>query len=163
MSNNKIGFRRVDHVSITVADADATAEFYKRVFGAEERYRLGPLRSADMPPHTDGRDWTDAFLGVPEATVTIVMLGLGDNFGLELFQYDHPVSAVVSPPPSNIIGAHHIGLEIDDLDSAVAHLIENGCSMMAGPITMDSGPVAGSRFHYLLDPFGNILELVSHH
>jgi glyoxylase I family protein len=42
----------------------------------------------------------------------------------------------------------------------VEHLRSKGVRVMAGPISIDSGPVAGLRVNYFLDPWGTQLELV---
>lgn len=161
MHKDKIRISRVDHIALTVADAEAVAAFYTRVFGARELYRLGPMASSSMSKTDAGEDWTSAYLGVPNATLTLIMLQLGDDFGLEIFQYDQPKSETSQPPPSHRIGSCHIGLEVTDLDVTIKRLRESGCTILTGPIAMESGPVADKLFHYFRDPFGNTLELVS--
>ena len=37
-----------------------------------------------------------------------------------------------------------------------------GCKVMAGPIVLDQGPCAVTRVNYVLDPWGNQLELVEY-
>lgn len=160
MNQDKVRINKVDHIAITVADAEAVAGFYKRVFDARELYRLGPLTSSSMPKTQAGEDWTSAYLGVPNATLTLIMLQLGD-IGLELFQYDLPKSETPRPTPPNTIGSCHIGLEVTDLGAVIERLRQSGCTILTGPIAMESGPVADKLFHYFRDPFGNTLELVS--
>jgi len=45
------------------------------------------------------------------------------------------------------------------LDAAIAYLKEKGLRVLAGPTLFPDGPVAGLRFNYFLDPWGNHLEL----
>jgi glyoxylase I family protein len=48
------------------------------------------------------------------------------------------------------------------LDGAKTYLAAHGCKVMAGPIVLDQGPCATTRVNYVLDPFGNQLELVEY-
>lgn len=62
-----LSIKRVDHVSLTVADIEPGIESYTRVLGAELAHRLGPFDAAEIPPMEDGRDWTAAHINVPGA------------------------------------------------------------------------------------------------
>lgn len=154
-----IAIRRVDHVSLTVSNVDAAAAFYQKAFGATERYRLGPIAARQLPRSVD-KDWTEAHLGVPGATLTIVMLDLANDFGLELFQYDAPAHSNFAPLPPNAVGAGHIGIAVDDVEEAARHLAALGCRVTDATIDLPEGPTADKLFRYLSDPFGNTLELV---
>lgn len=154
-----IAIRRVDHLSLTVGDVDAAAAFYAKAFGATERYRLGPI-AADQLPRSGAKDWTEAHLGIPGATLTIVMLDLTPDLGLELFQYDAPAHANAAPLPPNATGACHIGLMVDDVEDAARRLAALGCRVTDATIDLPEGPTADKLFRYLADPFGNTLELV---
>lgn len=155
-----ITIKRIDHVAITAGDADAVAKFYISAFGAREAYRLGPLSSSEMPRHAE-RDWTEAHLGVADATLKIIMLKVGsDDFGIEIFQYDAPRHASAQPLPSNAIGASHIGFVVDDVDESAVTLAALGCDVVSATIAIPEGPTAHQRFRYFRDPFGHILELV---
>ena len=48
------------------------------------------------------------------------------------------------------------------LKSAKTYLAGHGCKVMDGPIVLDQGPCATTRVNYVLDPFGNQLELVEY-
>lgn len=156
------GFRHVDHVSMTVADVDAVADFYVKAFGAQVAYRMGPFDAAEMPPMDDGRDWTAAHVDVPGAKLKIVMLKLASNLMIELFQYDKPENARRDPPRNCDIGGHHLAFRVDNLEQAIAYLERHGCRPLAGPIVMDQGPTVGCRAQYLVDPFGNYMELMEY-
>ncbi|TQV82630.1 VOC family protein [Exilibacterium tricleocarpae] len=162
MTINKPVFKRADHVSLTVADLDATIAFYTEVMGAEVNYRMGPFDAAEIPPLEDGRDWTDAHVNVKGARLEIAMLRLTDNLNMELFQYQLPKTAAKVPPKNCDVGSRHLCLEVDHIDLAIDYLVERGCRAMAGPITMEDGPCAPSKSWYILDPFGNQLELVEY-
>ncbi|MFO0986281.1 MAG: VOC family protein [Alphaproteobacteria bacterium] len=156
------GLQHVDHVGLTVPELDAAVRFYCDVIGGVELYRIGPFDAAEMPRMPDGRDWTDAHINVAGARLTIAMLQLGPNIMLELFQYDRPAERGRTPPRNCDFGGHHIALKVSDLAAAKDHLARHGCRVMAGPIVLDEGPCAGLKVNYVLDPWGNQLELVQY-
>ncbi len=160
---NTLSFKRIDHVSLTVSDVEPAIDFYTRVFGATLAYRMGPFDAAEIPPMEDGRDWTDAHINVPGARLEIAMLTMPDGLGMELFRYEKPADAAGSPPRNCDVGSRHLCIEVEALDSAVEFLAQNGCTPMAGSIDMLDGPCPPSRSWYVLDPFGNQLELVEYH
>lgn len=161
MTTNPLGIRHIDHVSWTVAELEPVVSFYQRVFGAQVLYRLGPFDAAQLPREANGRDWMDAHLGVPGAQLSLIMLGLPGSIRLELFSFAMPASSTTAPLVNNHIGAHHLGLEVDDLDAAAQVLRDNGCTVMER-IAFPEGPTAGSQYRYFRDPWQNILELVVH-
>ncbi|MEJ8566173.1 VOC family protein [Elongatibacter sediminis] len=157
-----ISFKRIDHVSLTVPSIDEAVDFYTRLFGAEVEYRMGPFDAAEIPPMEDGRDWTDAHIFVPGARLKIAMLKWPDGFGMELFEYEKPEDAATTPPRNCDAGSRHLCIEVKDIDGAIALLERNGCKAAAGSIDMEDGPCPASRSWYVLDPFGNQLELVQY-
>ncbi|CAN5513708.1 hypothetical protein BH11PSE9_BH11PSE9_07310 [soil metagenome] len=161
MSLNPLGIRRIDHVSWTVAELDPVIAFYERVFGATILYRIGPIDAADIPRGPDGRDWTEAHVGIAGARLELVLMVLPGGARIELFAYSKPAGLMAAPVPSNHVGSHHLGLEVDDIDAAAAFLKANGCTVFER-IAFDDGPTAGSQFQYFLDPWKNIFELVVH-
>jgi catechol 2,3-dioxygenase-like lactoylglutathione lyase family enzyme len=162
MSTGLPGLSHVDHVGLTVPDLDAAVRFYCDAIGGHELYRIGPFDAAEMPRMPDGRDWTEAHINVAGARLTIAMLQIGPNIMLELFQYERPGDQRKSPPRNCDWGGHHIAFKVADLEAAKAHLAARGCTVMAGPIVLDQGPCAVTRVNYVLDPWGNQLELVEY-
>lgn len=156
------GLSHVDHVGITVPDLDAASAFYCAAFGGTELYRLGPFDAAEMPAMDDGRDWTEAHVNVAGARLTIAMLRIAPNLMLELFRYEKPDDSRRTPPRNCDLGGHHIAFKVEKLEPALAVLADHGCRVMAGPIVLDQGPCAGLRINYVLDPWGNQLELVEY-
>jgi catechol 2,3-dioxygenase-like lactoylglutathione lyase family enzyme len=162
MSKGLPGLSHVDHVGLTVPSLDAAARFYCDVFGGHELYRLGPFDAADMPRMSEERDWTAAHLNVSGARLAIAMISIGPNLMLELFQYDQPAVRNEQPPRNCDLGGHHIAFKVENLEAAKDHLARHGCMVMAGPIVLDQGPCATTRVNYVLDPWGNQLELVEY-
>ena len=156
------GLSHVDHVGLTVPDLDKAVAFYTDVFGGTELYRIGPFDSAEIPPMEDGRDWTEAHVNVAGARLTIAMISIGPNLMLELFEYEKPTDRNMTPPRNCDYGGHHIAFKVADLEVAKSYLADHGCTVMSGPIVMDEGPCAHLKVNYVLDPFGNQLELVEY-
>ena len=162
MAKGLPGLSHVDHVGLTVPDLDAAVRFYSEVIGGVELYRIGPFDAAEMPKMDDGRDWTEAHINVKGARLNIAMLQVGPNLMLELFQYDAPADQRKAPPRNCDWGGHHVAFKVENLDAAKEHLAKAGCKVMAGPIVLDQGPCATTRVNYVLDPWGNQLELVEY-
>lgn len=156
------GLSHVDHVGLTVPDLDAAVRFYCDVIGGHELYRLGPFDATEMPRMGDGRDWAEAHINVAGARLSIAMLSIGPNLMLELFQYDRPAGRREQPPRNCDFGGHHVAFKVENLEAATDYLGSRGCTVMAGPIVLDQGPCATTRVNYVLDPWGNQLELVEY-
>jgi catechol 2,3-dioxygenase-like lactoylglutathione lyase family enzyme len=155
------GLVRADHVGLTVPDLEEAVRFYTDVIGGVELYRQGPFDAAEIPRMPDGRDWTEAHVNVPGARLRFAVLRLGDDFMLELFEYEKPEQASRTPPQNSDVGGHHLALKVTDVDAASSFLRERGVRLMER-IEIDEGPAAGQRANYFLDPFGNHLELVQY-
>ena len=63
-------------------------------------------------------------------------------------------------PRNSDIGGHHLAFYVDDLDSAVAYLREEGVRVLGEP-TRSRNASEGQRWVYFLTPWGMQLELVS--
>ena len=159
MASNPLGIRGPDHFSWTVAEVEPVVDFYTRVFGAEVLYQVGPLKTTDLPAEADGRGWSAARLGVPDAHLKFVMLRLPGNIRIELFRFETPKSATQKPLSSSNIGASHIGLEVDDLEAAADHLRANGCAVFERIDSPPDSATAGISYRYFRDPWDNIFEL----
>lgn len=156
------GLTHVDHVGLTVPNLDTAVRFYCDVIGGSELYRMGPFDAMDLPRMKDGRDWTEAHINVPGARLTIAMLSIGPNLMLELFQYDRPADRHEQAPRNCDFGGHHIAFKVENIETAKNYLADHGCKVMDGPIILDQGPCALTRVNYVLDPWGNQLELVEY-
>jgi lactoylglutathione lyase len=109
---------RADHIHLYAADLETTADWYRRVLGAQV------LRSRQ----SDGRMRTDLRVGD-------LMLYLGDakklqkSLGWQLNE--------ASPSPR--YGLDHFGLSVDDLDAAAEELRARGAKITYGPKTLRPG------------------------
>jgi catechol 2,3-dioxygenase-like lactoylglutathione lyase family enzyme len=137
--------RRVDHIGLTVPDADAASAFFVEVLGARLLYRHGPYSSSPTGSSLD----------------RIVMLSLGE-LKIELLQYDSPTASGRMPRPDEP-GGHHLALYVDNLDDAVEAARDSDIAALGQPMDLpgpESGP--GARFVFLRTPWGLILELISY-
>lgn len=147
------GLRGTDHIGFTVPDIDAAHTFLVDILGCEQVYTLGAKQSDD--------DWMRIHLGVHPKTVIreirFYRLAHGANF--EVFLYESADGQLDSPRNSDI-GGHHIAFYVDDLDKAVAYLVDKGVEIMGGPTTSRHA-AEGQRWVYFRSPWGMQFELVS--
>ncbi len=155
------GLEGMDHVGITVPDLDEAVAFYCTLLGAREIFRLGPFDARDFDL-VDGKDWALAHVNVADGRFTLAMLEYAKASRLELFQYDRPTDRPNAPPRNSDLGGHHIAFKVSDLDAVLAIAETLSLKFLAGPIEINEGPAAGQRIIYVLDPWGNQLELVEY-
>lgn len=147
------GLRGADHIGFTVPDMEQAHSFLVDVLGCTLVYRLGPF----LPRGS----WMSEHLNVADSTtmreIRFYRCANGSNF--EVFQYEAE-DAATAPPRNSDVGGHHIGLYVDDLDEAIAHLRAHGVRILGEP-TASSGASEGQRWVYFLSPWGMQFELVS--
>lgn len=128
-----VGF---DHVAITVADVDATVEFYARVLGAEPLY-LDRWQAGEMP-------------------VALLQLG-GARMSV------HPAAAPASPhaiaptPGSADLCFRYEG----PVAEILATLERNGVPVAEGPVARPASNGERGTSVYFRDPDDNLLELLT--
>jgi catechol 2,3-dioxygenase-like lactoylglutathione lyase family enzyme len=150
--------RGIEHVGMTVPDAEAAARFLIDAFGAELLYDMpAPERSPD-DPYPDEQDR----LGTRPGTrwITTKILRLGDGPGIELFEYaDDRAQAAATPGD---LGLTHFSVYVDDIDAARQAVIDAGGRALEGPLDLpgiESGE--GNRWMYVITPWGTIVELLT--
>lgn len=148
--------RAVDHVSLTVPCLDQAATFFVEALGARELYR----RAWAAPPAGDPA-MAARFDMHEHAAFRLAKLDLG-GLGLELFEYQAPDLSTVRPRNCDA-GGCHLGLLVDDVDAAAAHIGAMAGVRLLGTVSeIGAGhPLAGRRWIYFLTPWGQQLELVS--
>ena len=121
------------HVGIIVTNLEASKRFYCDVLGFHETWR--------GTRNTNQLSWVN--LGVPD----------GDDY-VELMLYTEP------PPPDKRGTAHHMSLEVPDVDRAKATLeARNANTNYARPMAVQTG-VNRKRQMNLYDPDGTRVELM---
>jgi catechol 2,3-dioxygenase-like lactoylglutathione lyase family enzyme len=149
------GLRGTDHIGFTVPDIDEATRFFVDVIGCELIYSLGRIAGAEG-------DWMSRQLNV-DARAVVRELRLfrcrhGSNF--EIFEYESPTQSRTQPRNSDV-GGHHLAFYVDDFESALGYLREQGLRILGDPVVRTDGPSAGQTWVYFLSPWGMQLELVS--
>ena len=131
-----MSIRGLDHLAITVADMDATLDFYRGVLGAEvlyeDLYRAG--------------------------TIPIVMIQIGAS-RLSV----HPAAAPAKPhahcpQPGSGDFCFRWDAPIED---AIALLAAKSVDVIEGPVPRPAADAVVGQSVYFRDPDGNLLELLS--
>ena len=125
---------RFHHVHLRSPDPEATAAFYRRMFGAAVTRAVYPE-------------------GSPYAGQPRLALDLGGQRVLIAPAHPTRPNAVVESP---YFGVEHIALEVDDLDAAVAALDAKGASFWQRPKPTPTG----NRNAFVRAPEGVLVELV---
>ncbi len=119
-----------DHIHLRTADPEATAEYYRTMFGAE-------IIESDQP---DGQKLID--LDINGLAIFIARVSQGED---------------VLPGPSDPhLGLDHFGLRVDDLDEAAAELRRRGADFTMEPSTIRPGV----KIAFVRAPDGVRIELL---
>ena len=118
----------IEHLSIRCRDLESSIEYFRRMFDAEVILRRKP---------GEGRK--------------IVFLCIGDSM-LELMEMG-PASDPVEPLTH--YGFHHIGIKVEDFESAYKDLKTKGANFLGEPFE----PTPGIRLAFLQEPNGTVIEL----
>ena len=140
---NIVGFH---HAAIVVPNLDEAVRFYSALAGYEK------IRESRW-----GRDSSfNQIIGMTESSARFCMLE-GANGYLELFEFEQPESTA-DPASLNAgdYGIRHLCFQVEDVEEALAQVIELGGSRMNEPVTNELGITCV----YCRDPFGNLLELI---
>lgn len=136
----------IHHVGVTVKSLDRSLAFYHEVLGLEP----------EMVFESEGPDASRA-LDVEDAKLTIAFLPLGSAV-LELIEYHTDRDEVYNRRNCDV-GAAHVCFEVDDIHEAYQKIVEMGVDVVADPLLIETGPLAGCQFLYFRDPDGITLEL----
>ena len=145
------------HVGVSVPDIDAAIEWYSKVFGFV-------LIAAPVTVRNDG-----SYDGNVEADICgekfgaekIAHMVTGDGTGFELFEF-------LDPKPERREdtmeywknGFFHIAITHPDVESKVQEIVDNGGLKRSE--VWELFPGQDIKFCYCEDPYGNVLEIVSH-
>jgi catechol 2,3-dioxygenase-like lactoylglutathione lyase family enzyme len=144
-----LGFT-LHHVGIVVPDLGAAVRWYCDAFSLTVAWR---------------EPWTDPdsdAIGLPGRRVTLCGAGvrLDDARCIELHQFRAPRSEVTERRTCDL-GFGHLALHVDDLTGQVERLSALGMRFFSDLSLIESGPLAGARWIYGTDPWGNVIELLN--
>ncbi len=128
-----MGVRGLDHLAITVADMDATLDFYKRVFGAHTHYE-DEFRKGDIP-------------------VVILQVG-ASRVSVHVAASPASPHAFVPQPGSADVCFRWDG----SIEEAQAKLKQEGVEVIEGPVPRPSADGLSGQSVYFRDPDENLLE-----
>jgi catechol 2,3-dioxygenase-like lactoylglutathione lyase family enzyme len=146
----------VNHVGITVPDIHAAIDWYQAVFGF--RCIMGPRR---LRANSAATAETRSVLGPEFVEALQAHLLTANGVGLELFQFiDPPVEGEERGLGYQRRGPWHVCFTHPDLEAGVAQLIEKG-GVQTSPIS-NFVPGRPWQLVYCRDPWGTVIELMSH-
>jgi catechol 2,3-dioxygenase-like lactoylglutathione lyase family enzyme len=138
--------RKLDHVSVVVADLAAAIDFFTA---------LGMTVEGQAP--IEGQ-WVDRINALEGVRVDIVMMRTPDGHGrLELTKFHHPQLVEVAPAiaPPNAPGLRSIMFAVDSVDDTVARLRTHGAELI-GEVAQYEDQY---RLCYVRGPAGIIVSL----
>lgn len=133
-----IGVDHIDHIALTVANVEATLEWYEQVLGAERlHYEL--FRTGAIP-------------------IALLQVG-GARLSVHLASAPAAPHARVPTPGSADLCFRWRG----PIESAVAAIESAGVEVIEGPVPRPANNGEMGQSVYCIDPDGNLVELLSLH
>ena len=123
-------FQRLHHVAILCSDYARAKDFYTRILG---------FRILQETHRAERQSWK-------------LDLATADGLQIELFSFPNPPTRPTRP---EACGLRHLAFAVENLDAAVAHLLQAGVAVE--PIRTDD--LTGKRFMFFKDPDDLPLEL----
>jgi lactoylglutathione lyase len=127
-----------DHVGLSVADLEASREFYSRAFGFSPEFEF------ELKPHP----------------IRGLMMRHSSGSRLELFEHSESspgIQGLVPNEAPRTRGYGHFALSAPDIGPVFSDALAAGASAIIEP---SPSPEPGVRFAFLADPEGNLVELV---
>ena len=134
------------HIGLTVRDIKKSFDWYSHMFGLQP----GPLNQASGEGLSKG-------VQLPDVSLTFSFLDIGTT-RIEFLQYHSPEGRDFVLRNCDV-GATHICLQVDNMESTYSTLEQRGAVFNAPPVTLTEGDLAGSQWAYLRDPDGIQLEI----
>lgn len=137
-----------NHTSFTVSQLTRTVAFFVECCGftLESRAPRDP-RLLERMTAISGADVEIAFVA-------------GPGHRLELIEYKNPTDRQLIRSRLCDTGSAHVGLDVDDIEAAVAAAAGHGFDLVGEIINIDAGPNAGRRVAYTRDLDGITVEFL---
>src|SRR2546423_14259332 len=139
-----------DHTGITVSDLERSLEFWQNVLGFELSHRAH--QTSEM---------ASEITGVAGAEIKLAVVKAPGGHKIELLEYlaPHDRKKRVDLRPCDV-GSVHVAFTVDNLDGILQKIAGSGWKAAGKPQTLPSGPNAGKRVAYVLEPDGTTLEFM---
>jgi catechol 2,3-dioxygenase-like lactoylglutathione lyase family enzyme len=145
----------VNHIGLTVPDIFGAIDFYTELFGF--RLIMGPRI---LEPSAATPELREIF-GAELARGYQAHLLAGNGVGLELFQFVAPPVEPAEPRMRYTRrGVFHLCLTVDDVAGTLARVEAAGGARLNAPYEFVPG--RPYRLSYCRDPWGTVIELISH-
>ena len=140
--------RNPDHVTIAVTNAAPAIEFFALLGFRKDHVAV-----------IDGGE-PAAYMGMPDMKsqhITLVLEGAEPHFEIQLLEFDPTPDTEPGEHPTNLRrrGYNHLAFRVDDIESATAHLVANGVTLLSEEMDYIS-----RRLRFFEGPEGITLELV---
>ena len=137
-----------NHTSFTVSNLTRTVAFFVECCGFEQESR------APRDPRL-----LERMTGIDGADVEVAFVA-GPGHRLELIEYKGPADREFIQSRLCDTGSAHVGLDVDDIEAAVAAAAGHGFHLVGEIINIDAGPNAGRRVAYTRDADGITVEFL---
>lgn len=141
----------IHHAGIVVSDLHRAIDFYTGVLGLE---LMAEPSGPSSGPHLE------RVLNLPGARIHAGALLRAGAGAVELHEFEAPEWTGPGPVPAHALGAQHVAFWCQDIAAEKAAVESRGGTFLAGINHVDSGPFAGLRTAFLLDPDGIRIEFV---
>ncbi|MFE5857936.1 VOC family protein [Streptomyces sp. NPDC056500] len=157
MPNTPMATLTVNHIGVTVPDIHAAIDWYGEVFGF--RCIMGPRVLAPA-----GNTEAAMVLGHRFRQAWQAHLLTANGVGIELFQFIDPPTHGPRPPQEQVPyldrGPWHLCLTYLDVATMVTRVTEAGGTLISAPYAFVPG--RPWTLAYTTDPWGTVLEIMSH-
>ncbi|MEV3874219.1 VOC family protein [Streptomyces sp. NPDC049906] len=157
MPNPPTAALTVNHIGVTVPDVHAAIDWYGEVFGF--RCIMGPRELAPGAHAEAG-----AVLGSRFRRAWQAHLLTANGVGVELFQFIDPPTRGPRPPQERVPyldrGPWHLCLTYQDVEAMVDRIVAAGGALVSAPHAFVPG--RPWTLAYTTDPWGTVLEIMSH-
>ena len=138
--------KKIDHINIVVSDLEKATDFFCRLgFSVVHQ---GDLEGA----------WIASIVNLKEVRASYVQLSFRNSgVHIELLKYFTPPSPEIQRTSiPNQIGIRHIAFEVEDIETIVSNLKDEGITFFGD---IQTYPATGKKLVYFYGPDGIILEL----
>jgi catechol 2,3-dioxygenase-like lactoylglutathione lyase family enzyme len=147
----------LNHVAVSVPDIDAAMAWYEKVFG----FTVLAAPAEVLPDGTHFGNLAGDICGERFGGMKIAHMVTGDGIGFELFQFLGPVPERRSDTMEYWKnGFFHIAITDPDVEAKVAEIVAAGGLQRSRIWTLI--PEEDIKVCYCEDPYGNVIEIISH-